>query len=262
VNPLLDPAARPVIAHRGASGSAPENTIAAFQRAVEEGADAFELDVRLTSDGVPVVLHDALVNRTTTVRARLGDLSFSDLRDIDAGARFTPDRGGTYPFREREVRIPALGEVLQAFPEMPLLVELKEVAAKAAVRELLLEARAADRCVLASEHHAALDLFREPPFAVAASSVEIGSLYRGVLLRRPPSSVSYRALSVPERYRGLRVPTRGFVTAARRLGCPVHVWTVNEAPAARRLWETGVCGIITNFPARIREGRQLLVTGN
>jgi glycerophosphoryl diester phosphodiesterase len=254
VNPLLDLAARPVIAHRGASGSAPENTIAAFQQAVEEGADAFELDVRLTADGVPVVLHDALLDRTTQVRARLGDLAFADLRNVDAGARFTPDRGRTYPFRGREIRIPALGEVLQAFPEMPILVELKEVAAQEAVRELVLEARAADRCVLASEHHAALDLFRKPPFAVAASSAEIGSLYRGALLRRPPSSVSYRALSVPERHRGLRVPTRGFVAAARRLGCPVHVWTVNEAPAARRLWETGVCGIVTNFPAKIREG--------
>jgi glycerophosphoryl diester phosphodiesterase len=253
VNPLLDLAARPVIAHRGASGSVPENTIAAFQRAVEEGADAFELDVRLTADGVPVVLHDALLDRTTQVRARLGDLSFSDLRNIDAGARFTPDRGRTYPFRAREIRIPALGEVLQAFPEMPILVELKEVSAQAAVRELVLEARAADRCVLASEHHAALDLFREPPFAVAASSAEIGALYRGVLLRRPPSSVSYRALSVPERYRGLRVPTRGFVAAARRLGCPVHVWTVDQPAAAGRLWAVGVSGIVTNFPGRIRQ---------
>jgi glycerophosphoryl diester phosphodiesterase len=67
MNPLLDLSSRPIIAHRGASGSAPENTIAAFERAVRQGADAIELDVRLTADGVPVVLHDATLDRTTEV---------------------------------------------------------------------------------------------------------------------------------------------------------------------------------------------------
>jgi glycerophosphoryl diester phosphodiesterase len=90
---------------------------------------------------------------------------------------------------------------------------------------------------------------------VAASGGEIGALYRGVLLRRVPGSVSYRLLSVPERYRGLRVPTRSFVAAARRLGCPVHVWTVNDPAVAQRLWGLGVSGIVTNVPDRIRAAR-------
>jgi glycerophosphoryl diester phosphodiesterase len=254
-NPLLDLSARPVIAHRGASGSAPENTLAAFELAVRQGADAFELDVRLTADGVPVALHDPTLERTTDGRGPLAALRLADLAGIDAGARFTLDRGATFPYRAAGVRIPTLAEVLRGFPEMALLVELKEAAAQEAVRQVLLEEKAVDRCVLASELHAALQLFREPPFAVAASSEEIGALYRAVLLRRVPASVPYRTLSVPVRYRGLPVPTRGFVAAARGLGCPVHVWTVDDAAMAGTLWGRGAAGMVTNFPGIIREAR-------
>jgi glycerophosphoryl diester phosphodiesterase len=254
VNPLLDPTARPIIAHRGASGSAPENTLAAFRLALQQGADAIELDVRLTGDGVPVVLHDAALDRTTDRTGFLRDLSLAELREADAGARFSLDRGRTYPFRGADVRIPTLVEVLRGFPDAALLIELKEVAAQRAVLEVLLEERAAERCVLASEYHDALEVFRgKAPFAVAASGREIGALYRATMLRRVPAAVGYRTLSVPERYRGLRVPTRSFVAAARKLGCPVHVWTINLPSVARRLWSVGVAGIVTNFPDRIRD---------
>jgi glycerophosphoryl diester phosphodiesterase len=251
VNPLLDLDVRPIIAHRGASGSAPENTMPAFELAIEHGANAIELDVRLTGDGIPVVLHDARLDRTTGRRALLRELPLSELGSVDAGANFTTDRGRTYPFRGTGIRIPTLSDVLRAFPEVPFVVEIKEVDAQESVRQVVLGQQAADRCLLASEHHEALELFRKPPFAVAASGREIGSLYRATLLRRLPSTVCYRALSVPERHRGLRVPTRSFVAAARRLGCPVHVWTVNDAAAAQRLWNDGVAGIVTNFPGRL-----------
>jgi glycerophosphoryl diester phosphodiesterase len=255
LNPLVDPGARPIIAHRGASGYAPENTIAAFRLAAQQGADAFELDVRLTSDGVPVVLHDATLDRTTDGTGLLQSLSFAELQKLDAGARFSSDGGRTYPYRGAGTRIPALAEVLRAFPDVPVIVEVKEVLAQEPVRRVLVEEQAVDRCVLASEHHAALESFRQPPFIVAASGREIGMLYRAVLLRRLPPSVGYRTLSVPERYRGLKVPTRRFVDAAQRLGCPVHVWTVNDPSAARRLWNDGVAGMVTNFPDRIVASR-------
>lgn len=255
-NPLLDLSARPVIAHRGASGSAPENTMAAFELAARQGADAFELDVRLTADGVPVVLHDPTLDRTTDARGPLGVLSLSDLREIDAGARFTLDRGRTFPFRAVDVRIPSLAEVLRGFPEMPVLLEIKEMMAQEAVRQVLLEENAVERCVLASESSAALQVFREPPFAIAACGGEIGGLYWSVLLRRVPAKVPYRALSVPVRHRGLPVPTRAFVAAARGLGCPVHVWTVNDAVTAKVLWGRGAAGMVTNFPDLISEAQK------
>jgi glycerophosphoryl diester phosphodiesterase len=255
MNPLLDLSARPVIAHRGASGAAPENTLPAFELAVRQGADAIELDVRLTGDGVPVALHDSTLDRTTDRGGPLGALSLAELHNVDAGARFTVDRGHTYPFRGGAVRVPTLAEVLRAFPEIPVMVEVKEPGAQEAVRRVILEEGAQERCVLASEHYEALQIFRQAPFAVAASGSEIGALYRGVLLRRVPSAVPYRTLSVPERHRGLRVPTRSFVAAARRLGCPVHVWTINDPSTAQRLWGLGVAGIVTNVPERIRAAR-------
>jgi len=150
------------------------------------------------------------------------------------------------------VRIPTLQEVLRAFPEMPCMVEIKEAEAQEAVRRVLLEENAVERCVLASEHYQALTLFRKPPFATAAAGPEIGALYRAVLFRRAPASVPYRCLSVPLRHRGLPVPTRTFVAAARRLRCPVHVWTINDPATARLLWSRGVAGIVTNYPAMIR----------
>ncbi len=227
----------------------------AFELAVRQGADAIELDIRLTADGVPVVIHDPTLDRTTDRRGPIGALRLADLRDIDAGDRFTPDGGQTFPFRAASLRIPTLAEVLRGFPEMPILVEVKEVAAQEPVRQVLIEEAAVERCVIASEHHAALQVFREPPFLVAASGAEIAALYRAVLFRRVPPSLPYRLLSVPVRHRGLPVPTRGFVAAARRLGCPVHVWTVNQPSLARRLWECGVAGIVTNLPDRIRAAR-------
>jgi glycerophosphoryl diester phosphodiesterase len=255
VNPLLDLAARPVIAHRGASAEAPENTLAAFELAVRQGADAIELDVRLTADGVPVVIHDATLDRTTDRRGPVAALPLAELRRTDAGARFTADGGRRFPFRGAGVGVPALAEVLRAVPETPLLVEVKEPAAQEAVRRVLVEGGAVARCAVASEHAAALVAFPDPPFARAAAGPEIAALYRASLLGRAPPAVGYRLLSVPERWRGLPVPTRRFVAAARALGCPVHVWTVDAPAAAHRLWANGVAGIVTNAPRVIREAR-------
>jgi glycerophosphoryl diester phosphodiesterase len=252
VNPLLDLEARPVIAHRGASAYAPENTLAAFELAVQQGADAFELDVRLTRDGAAVVIHDDKLDRTTDLAGPVRARTLAELRQADAGHRLTPDRGHTFPFRHKDVRIPTLAEVLWAFPGMPVMIEVKEPEVQEAVRRVLLEGDAAERCVVASEHLAALELFRQEPFVCGAAGPEISALYRGATLRRPPRECRYRLLSVPLRWHGLPVPTRALVRAARALGAPVHVWTVNDAATARRLWARGVAGIVTNVPDVIR----------
>jgi glycerophosphoryl diester phosphodiesterase len=255
MNILLDLVARPVIAHRGASGHAPENTLQAFELAMTEGADAFELDVRLSHDGAPVVMHDASLNRTTNRTGPVRSHALVDLQTADAGFRFTTDGGRTFPFRGTGVRIPTLDEVLRTFPRIPMLIEIKEPEVQAAVQEILVAEGATRRCVLASEHQEALRLFLEPPFARAASGHEISALYRAVLLRRPLPHASYQLLSVPDKYRLLTVPTSRFVAAARSLGCPVDVWTVNETATARALWARGVAGIVTNLPAAIRAVR-------
>ena len=255
MNPLLDLDARPVVAHRGASAQAPENTLLAFELAIQQGADAFELDVRVTRDGAAVVIHDERLDRTTDLTGLVRARTLAELRVADAGYRFTLDRGRSFPFRHQAVRVPTLAEVLWAFPAMPMMIEVKEPEVQAAVERALLEADAVERCVLASEHLGALEAFRQAPFACGAAGPEISALYRGALLRRPPSTCGYRLLSVPLRWHGLPVPTRGFVRAARALGAPVHVWTVNDAATARRLWARGVAGIVTDVPDVIRAAR-------
>jgi glycerophosphoryl diester phosphodiesterase len=211
--------------------------------------------VRLTADGVPVVVHDPTIERTTAIEARVRDLTLDQLRQADAGSRFSTDRGRTFPYRGKKLVIPTLVEVLRAFPLMPFLIELKEVEAQEAVHHVVTDEGATLRCVLASDDAAALTAFCEEPFARASCRQEISALYWGVLLRKQPAAAGYRLLSVPARYRGLTVPTRRFVAAARALGCPVHVWTVDEPGLARRLWANGVAGIVTNVPDRIRAVR-------
>jgi glycerophosphoryl diester phosphodiesterase len=254
-NPLLNLDARPLIAHRGASAAAPENTLAAFELAAGQGADAFELDVRLSADGAAVVIHDPTLERTTDGKGPVRGQALVDLRLLDAGAGFSPDGGTNFPFRGQGLRVPTLGEVLWAFPRMPILVEVKEPEVQEAVRRVLVQEGAVERCVVASEHRAALEVFREPPFASAAAAAEISELYWSVLLRRRVAAPRYDLLSVPLRYRGLTVPTHRFVAAARGFGCPVHVWTVNDPATAQRLWARGVAGIVTNVPDVIRRER-------
>ena len=256
MNPLLDPDARLVIAHRGSSAEAPENTLPAFEAAVRRGADAIELDVRLTADGAPVVVHDATLDRTTDRTGPLAALTLAELRPVDAGWHFSPDLGRTHPFRGGDARVPTLGEVLWAFPRLNVLVEIKEPAAREAVRRVLLQEDAVARCVVASENPDALLGFEEPPLARGASAPEISALYWAALLRRRPAPAVYRMLSVPLRHRGLPVPTSGFVAAARARGCAVHVWTVDSPDTARRLWRRGVSGIVTNVPGTMVEARR------
>ena len=84
--------------------------------------------------------------------------------------------------------------------------------------------------------------------ACATSGPEIAAFYQAALFRQPLPTPRYRLGSVPVRHRGLPVPTHRFLTAASRLGCPVHVWAVNDPATARRLWARGVAGIVTNVP--------------
>lgn len=256
MNPLLDLSLRPIIAHRGASAYAPENTLPAFALALEQGADALELDVHLSADGVPMVIHDPTLERTTDRPGAVALLAADQIREADAGARFSPDGGKTFPWRNQGVRVPTLMEVLERLPQVPILLEIKTASAQEAVRRTLLERHAEGRCVLASEDAATLEGFQQPPFMAGASGPDIARLYWRSLLGRSNDPVRYRLLSVPVRHRGLPVPTRRFVAAARRVGCPVHVWTVNHPRVARRLWSRGVAGIVTDEPGIMRRARE------
>jgi glycerophosphoryl diester phosphodiesterase len=248
---LLDPAARLVIGHRGAAGSAPENTLPSFDLALAQGAAALELDVRLTADGIPVVLHDPTLDRTTSGTGPVRVRPLGALAEVDAGARFTPG-GGAFPFRDGGVRIPTLRSVLERYRETPLLIELKEVDAQGPVREALVRAGAERRALIAAFDPRALAAFQEPPFLVGASRRDIVALKVASAFGLRPAGRGVRAYAVPYRYRGrILVPSPAFIRAAHRLEAPVHVWTVDDPRLARDLWRSGVSGIVTNHPATI-----------
>lgn len=252
---IVDPDSRPIIAHRGSSGRAPENTLRAFELALEEGADAFELDVHVSADGVPVVIHDPSLLRTTGVPAMVAELPVERILDADAGAFFTPDAGRSFPLRDQGIRVPLLAEVLAAFPSVPCIVEIKCRAASEAVRRIILEHGAADRCVLMSFDALALDLFRDPPWLTGATSGEAQRLMQRALIGLAPGRPRYAALSLPEYFRGFPLPLELIARTARRMGRPLHIWSIDSPQRARRLWRKGVSGIVTNYPAEIREAR-------
>lgn len=264
MHPLLDLHAHPVIGHRGAAGLAPENTIPSLELALAQGAAALEFDVRLAADGVPVLMHDPTLDRTTDVTGPVSQRGSPELATIDAGYRFTGDRGSSFPWRGRGAGVPSLQEVLERFPATPLLIELKTVEVAEPALRVLSESGGRDRVVLASFLEVALVPFRKAGFATGASRRGIARLWLFSLVRLggPGPTGQDRVFAVPDRYKDLiPVPTSGFIRAARRTGRPVHVWTVDDPKRAERLWWRGVAGIITNFPGRlVAEKKRLFPT--
>ncbi|OQA87983.1 MAG: Glycerophosphoryl diester phosphodiesterase [bacterium ADurb.Bin236] len=245
------PAARPLVfAHRGGAKLAPENTLAAFDRGLEAGADGLELDVRLTRDLQPVVCHDATLDRTTDATGPLRAYDASDLAGVDAGFHFRGPQGD-WPYRGRGVRLPLLADVLARYGHLPLIVELKEAdleLARAVVR--LFAAAAPSRACTGSFYGPPLREVRRlaPAVPTGASGWEVRmALYRS-WLRWPSDGVPYRALQVPERREAHRIVSPRFVRAAHRAGVAVQVWVVDEPDRIRRLLGWGVDGIITDRP--------------
>ncbi len=228
---LLDPSARPLIAHRGASDQFPENTLLAFKQGLAQGADGLELDVRATADGVPVVIHDATLDRTTDGHGAVSHFTLQELARVDAG---------------RGERIPTFDQVLEQFPDAPLIVELKEAGVGPAVADALRHHNAIHRVLTGSFYGAALKPFA-PPFHRAASRGETAWFWGGARLGWGARG-AYAAFTVPEYHGRLHVVDEAFVRAATRQGKPVHVWTVNRVRDGERLRVMGVAGIITDCP--------------
>lgn len=242
------------IAHRGGAGLYPENTLYAFRRAVEDWAvDAIELDVHATADGHCVVIHDPTVDRTTDGTGRVADLTLAELQRLDAGYRFTPDGGRTFPYRGQGLRIPTIDEVLADLPaDITLIAEVKARAAQAPLFEAVRRAGAEQRVVAAGMHDADRDLFPQYKGPISASMEQLRRfiiLYRLRLWRlwRPPVEV----VQMPEYWGDRRVLTPGLVKALHASGLPVQIWTVDETADMERLLDWGVDGILTDRPDRL-----------
>jgi len=256
VHPYFDIPRPHLFGHRGASGEAPENTFAAFERALAQGVPYLELDCHASSDGEIVVHHDETLERTTDASGPIRALSFAELEKLDAGHRFSPDGGRSFPFRGRGVRIPRLAEVLAAFPSARINLELKlaEPPIAEEVVRLIRRAGAERRMLLAAEDDAILSRVRalDPGTALGSSLADVVAFVRagaeGMLEELRPLG---HALQVPPDALGRPLVTREFVAAAHARGLCVHVWTINEPAEMRRLLALGVDGLMSDFPARL-----------
>jgi glycerophosphoryl diester phosphodiesterase len=242
VNPLLDLNARIVVAHRGNRVAVPENTIEALRSAVEMGADAVEFDVRLTRDGVPVLLHDPALDRTTNGHGLLSRFSFAEVRSLDAGARFSGARAG-------RALVPALEEVLDGFRETPMVIEVKEAGAVEATERLVRRFGAEGRVIIGSSEVGVMSRVMRTGLRVCASIGQALQLLPTALLRRTPRALPYDVLSLTPSFRGLPVPVLPMAAAAQRVGVPTQVWTVNDPALATRFWAAGVAAILTDDPS-------------
>ena len=233
-----------LVAHRGGAKLAPENTLAAFQRAVDLWrADILETDVHLSSDGEVVVIHDPTVDRTTDGSGRVRDLPWAALRELDAGYRFRALDGGS-PFRGAGVGLPRLDELLESFPRMRINVECKAAEAAAPLARVIERHGAAHRVLIAAFSERERAGARGYPGPWGASAGQVASVRFLGALRAPRADI----IQVSEWWRGIHVVTPRFLRSAHRLNLPVQVWTVDEPADMRRLLAWGVDGIQSDRP--------------
>lgn len=240
-----------MFAHRGGAKLAPENTLPAFDNGMALGADGLEIDVRLAADLVPVVIHDATLDRTTDRSGPVSALASDDLARVDAGCRFALD--GTYPFCGAGVGVPTLEAVLRRHSDARVIIEMKGsgAALARAVVAVVRRAGAVDRVCLSSFEQLTVDTVRAeaPEMTTSASQAEARrTLYRSWVRWRWVGPRPYAAFQVPERTGRLRVVSPAFVRQVHREGQVVQVWVVDTPSDLVRLLDWGVDGLITDRP--------------
>lgn len=233
------------MAHRGARDMAPENTLAAFEAAIEADADGIELDVTRCATGEIVVIHDDTLDRTTNGSGAVSETPFSALRALDAGSWFGPEFAGQ--------RVPTLQEVLDLFGHrLRFNIEIKGRAIKSdgieqEIAELVLARKLQEEVIISSFNPAALWRMR-----YVAPELRRGLLYAPELpacLAQPVSAPLVWPNALHPHYTQVNA---SMLRAVRQLGLRVNVWTVNEIAEMKRLIALGVDGIITDHPAQLR----------
>ncbi len=226
-------------AHRGASAQAPENTMAAFRRAIDEGADGLEFDVQLTSDLQPVVIHDETLGRTTDGTGWVKDRTLAQIMALDAS-------GGREGFAG--ARVPALAEVLELVAQSGVManIELKNsVIDYPNLEQIVLDAVAAagltDKVVFSSFSHASVQRL-----ATLSPLAEVGLIYSRPLARPLRTAASLGATAIHPDRRLVR--GAGWVNRAHRRHLKVRAWVVNSPKKMRAAADRGLDGFFTDDP--------------
>ena len=226
------------IAHRGASGTFPENTLSAFRAAIDAGADMCELDVQLTRDAAVVVIHDETVNRTTDGAGEVAALTLEEIQRLDAGAKF---KGG----KVKGERIPTLDEVFAAtIGKCGLNIELKAGGVEAQVAATMQARNAFADSIVSSFDWDYLKKIQTLHF-----NIRIALLAEEKPVDLMMNAVAMRAHAINPRW---DMVTADLCKAAHERGLKVYTWTVDADARMRALAECGVDGIMTNYPERLR----------
>ena len=227
------------IAHRGFSGNFPENTLLAFQKAIEVGADGNEFDVHLTSDGIPVIHHDEYLERTTNGTGLIGDYTFNELQLLDASARYTD----YFAIQ----RIPSLREYFELVNGINMVsnIELKNSiipypGIEQIVLDLIDEFKCRENVIVSSFNHYSIRLFKQ-----LAPDIKIGILEASWLINPGEYAKTLNAEYYHPEFHSL---TDEIVQDLRENQIMINAWTINEKSEMLKSIEMKLDGIITNFP--------------
>lgn len=241
VLPPHGPARDEVQAHRGASAVAPENTIAAFRAAAEQGAKWVELDVALLADGTLAVIHDDSIDRTTSGKGSLGDLTQADLAEMDAGSWFDPQFSSE--------RLPTLEQVIAVLGELGLSanVEIKQHAHHKSLDQLV---QAVCSAIGTRRPETGIMISSFDPACLKAMAALEPSLEMAMLWVQPPADWEAQLADIPATtihiyFKALSI---GFLEKAREKNIKVRAWTSNDPSELYSFWTAGLTGVITDNP--------------
>lgn len=232
------------IAHRGASGNYPENTMLAFEKAVEIGCDGIETDIQLTKDNIPVICHDELVDRTTNGEGLLREYNYKELMKLDAGIKKSMNFSG--------LKIPTLEELLDFVRDKNLYINLElknSIIEYEGIEEMVInkiyEYKIENNVILSSFNHNSMVKCKS-----IDSYIKTGLLYEGCIYNPVKYAFSTKADALHPDFHSLKSKIIKEIMGG---GCEINTYTVNDKKYMKWLIEMGVDGIITNYPELLKE---------
>lgn len=235
--PYFAPARPRVLAHRGLSLEAPENTLLAFAHALAVGASHIETDVHASADGIAVIAHDPDLTRVAGNGLRVDAMTLAELATLDLG---------------EGQHMPSLAEALEGFPEARFNIDVKSVGAITPTITAIRAARAESRVLLTSfsERRRRAAIAQLPGVATSASGPRFAAALAASVVRGAPAVRAalrgLHAVQIPTRALGLDTVTSSRIRAFHAAGVEVHVWTINDEQEMRRLLALGVDGLVTD----------------
>ena len=241
-----------VIAHRGGAGEWPGETIYAFEEATKIGVDVLEMDIRYTSDGEPVLMHNRNVLDTTGIDKNVEEFTSDEIQRVNA-AFWWKKAGKVFP-PDAELEVPKLEKVLKRFGGHRMNIEIKPFMLPTTLIQkfgrLLRDFGMTDKVLVASGCHMNLSRFRRE-FPEVATSASVREMFSFRVLKSVGYKPNCAALQLSSKAGPLHFITRKYVDKAHSLDLKVHGWTVNKPEEMGRLIDAGVDGIITDYPTTL-----------